>query len=141
MNGGDVGFTHIAFVVEDLDASLDFYQRYCSMCPVHERQDGDVRVRWISDLTRPFVVVLIEGDRANEAALGPFGHLGIACASRERVDELAQSARAEGRLTAGPTDSGPPVGYWALLEDPDGNTVELSYGQEVGLAVSAERDT
>jgi hypothetical protein len=35
----------------------------------------------------------------------------------------------------GPTDSGYPVGYWALLSDPDGHTLELSYGQEVGLTV------
>jgi lactoylglutathione lyase len=34
------------------------------------------------------------------------------------------------------TDFGPPVGYWAFIADPDGNTLELSFGQEVGLTVA-----
>ena len=38
-------------------------------------------------------------------------------------------------LIGGPDDAGPPVGYWAFLRDPDGHTLELSYGQEVGLTV------
>jgi hypothetical protein len=32
-------------------------------------------------------------------------------------------------------DSGYPVGYWGLIVDPDGHNLELSYGQEVALAV------
>ena len=35
----------------------------------------------------------------------------------------------------GPVDSGPPVGYWAYIVDPDGHNLEISYGQEVGLTV------
>jgi hypothetical protein len=27
------------------------------------------------------------------------------------------------------------VGYWALLRDPDGHTLEISFGQELRLAV------
>jgi hypothetical protein len=27
------------------------------------------------------------------------------------------------------------VGYWAFLRDPDGHTLEIAYGQELGLAV------
>ena len=34
-----------------------------------------------------------------------------------------------------PRDLGPPVGYFGMISDPDGNHLELSYGQEVGLAV------
>ena len=30
---------------------------------------------------------------------------------------------------------GPPVGYWALIRDPDGHTLEVAYGQELGRAV------
>src|SRR6266581_1223949 len=41
----------------------------------------------------------------------------------------------EGRLVREPEDSGPPVGYWAFLRDPDGHTLEIAYGQELGLAV------
>ena len=81
--------------------------------------------RWAS-LTRPARV---------EHPLRPWAHLGVGCASREEVDRLCAEARAEGRLLTEPVDSGYPVGYWALLSDPDGHTLELSYGQEVGLTV------
>jgi hypothetical protein len=43
-------------------------------------------------------------------------------------------------LLAGPFDYGPPVGYWAFLRDPDGHTLEVSHGQEVGLAVGEASD-
>ena len=131
----DVGLTHVALMVSDLDRSLAFYDRYCAMRPVHQRAARGGRVAWISDLTRPFVVVLIEGDLSSEARLGPLGHLGVGCESRARVDELTAIAAAEGCLRLGPIDSPPPVGYWAYLDDPDGHTVELTHGQEVGLTV------
>lgn len=54
-----------------------------------------------------------------------------------RRGRLREEARAEGRLRMGPTESGYPVGYWALLSDPDGHTLELSFGQEVWLAVES----
>lgn len=135
----DVGATHLALVASDLDRSISFYQRFAGMKPVHERSDpGGGRVVWLSDLTRPFVLVLIEG--RVEARLAGFCHLGVGCASRAEVDRLAAAARAEGCLAMGPTDSGEPVGYWAFLRDPDGHHLELSYGQEVGLTVAHAKD-
>ena len=46
---------------------------------------------------------------------------------------------AQGRAVSGPYDSGPPVGYWAIIADPDGHNLELSYGQEVGVTVEHHR--
>ncbi|MEB2343862.1 MAG: VOC family protein [Deltaproteobacteria bacterium] len=135
----DVGATHLALVASDLARSLAFYERYAGMKIVHDRTDpGGARVVWLSDLTRPFVLVLIEG--RVEARLGGACHLGVGCASREEVDRLAGAARAEGCLELGPTDSGAPVGYWAFLRDPDGHHLELSYGQEVGLTVAHAKE-
>ena len=131
----DVGATHVALTVTDLDASIAFYGRFAAMQVVHHRKDPHgTRVAWISDLTRPFVLVLIETDRV-DYPLGGFGHIGVGCASREEVDRLCDKARGDGCLALGPIDSGHPVGYWAFLRDPDGHQLEISYGQEVGLAV------
>jgi catechol 2,3-dioxygenase-like lactoylglutathione lyase family enzyme len=131
----DVGLTHIALPVADVDASVAFYAKYARMQVVHRRGDaGGGEVVWVSDRTRPFVVVLI-GVGSVEHPLRPWAHLGVGCESRAEVDRLSAEAGAEGRLLKGPTDSGYPVGYWALLRDPDGHTLELSHGQEVGLAV------
>ena len=59
----------------------------------------------------------------------------MGCPSREDVDRLAAQAKTEGCLVGGPLDSGPPVGYWAFIKDPDGHTLEISFGQEVGNTV------
>lgn len=127
----DVGLTHVALPVRDLDASIDFYARYAGMQVVHRREG----VVWLSDRTRPFVIVLMGGSEVAHP-LRPAAHLGVGCASREDVDRLCAAARAEGCLVGGPQDYGPPVGYWAFLRDPDGHTLEISHGQEVGLAVA-----
>jgi catechol 2,3-dioxygenase-like lactoylglutathione lyase family enzyme len=131
----DRGLTHVALPVRSLEASLDFYRRYAAMQVVHERVDpAGGRVAWVSDRTRPFVVVLIEVPEVKHPLL-PLAHLGVGCASREEVDRLAAEARAEGRPCFGPADYGEPVGYFALISDPDDHTLEVSHGQEVGLAV------
>jgi catechol 2,3-dioxygenase-like lactoylglutathione lyase family enzyme len=133
----DLGITHVALPVRDLDASVAFYETYARMRPVHERRDPDTgtRVAWISDLTRPFVVVLIEVANVDGCLGGTYCHLGLAVDSRADVDRLCAQARAEGRPVFGPMDDGPPVGYWGYVVDPDGHNLELSYGQEVGAAV------
>jgi catechol 2,3-dioxygenase-like lactoylglutathione lyase family enzyme len=134
----DVGATHIALTVSDLDASIAFYARYAAMEVVHERKDT-TRVAWISDLSRPFVLVLIQVPRVDFRLAG-FNHIGVGCASRDDVDRLATQAQGEGCLALGPIDSGYPVGYWAFLRDPDGHQLEISYGQEVGITVEQARE-
>jgi catechol 2,3-dioxygenase-like lactoylglutathione lyase family enzyme len=128
----DVGLTHIALPATDLDDSADFYERYARMHVIHRREG----VLWLSDKTRPFAIVLIEAEAVTDP-LRPMAHLGVACASRDEVDRLADLARAERVLISGPEDSGPPVGYWALLRDPDGHTLEVSHGQHVGDSVAS----
>ena len=134
----DVGLTHIALPIKNLEHSLAFYSKYGRMQVVHRRKDCETgaEVVWLSDRTRPFVIVLIEVDKV-DSVLRPLAHLGVGCESRDEVNRLCEEAQVEGLLIEGPVDSGYPVGYYALLRDPDGHTLELAYGQEVGLAVSA----
>ena len=115
--------------------SVEFYERYAGMRVVHRRVDGSTgaTVVWLSDLTRPFVVVLIETRVTH--TLGGFAHLGVACPGRGEVDTRCASARAAGLEVLGPFDDGPPVGYWAIIPDPDGHNLELSFGQDVGRTV------
>lgn len=122
----DVGLTHLALPVRDLEASIGFYARYTPLRVVHRRSG----VAWLSDRTRPFAIVLLETGEVGHP-LAPSAHLGVGCASRVEVDRLCALARDEDRLIDGPKDAGPPVGYWAFLRDPDGHTLELSHGQEV----------
>jgi len=132
----DIGLTHIALPVSDIEQSIKFYATYAQMQVVHRRIDATagVDVAWLSDNTRPFVIVMIQSDSLYPV-LSPFAHLGVGCQSRESMDALCDQARQEGVLLKEPKDSGYPVGYWAFLRDPDGHTLELSYGQEIGLTV------
>ncbi len=136
----DVGLTHVALPVTDLDASIAFYAKYANMQVVHRRhqQTSPAReVAWLCDLTRPFVLVLAEVERV-EHPLGPFAHLGVGCGSRAEVDRLCALAKADGCLRDAPSEMGL-IGYLGNLNDPDGQTLELSFGQEVGLAVAEQR--
>lgn len=132
----DIGLTHIALPVSNIERSIEFYSTYAGMQVVHRRIDAEtgVAVVWLTDNTRPFVIVLIQTDSVHPV-LSPLAHLGVGCKSRESMDTLCEKARIEDALIAEPKDSGYPVGYWAFLRDPDGHTLELSYGQEVGLTV------
>ena len=130
----DIGLTHIALPVSDVDKSIEFYSKYAGMQVVHRRIDAaaGVAVVWLSDGTRPFVIVLIQTNSVHPV-LSPLAHLGVGCKSREYMDSLCDSARQEGVLVDEPKDSGYPIGYWAFLRDPDGHTLELSYGQEIWI--------
>jgi catechol 2,3-dioxygenase-like lactoylglutathione lyase family enzyme len=134
----DIGATHIALPVTDVEGSIAFYAQYAGMQVVHRRADPTTgqTVVWMRDLTRPFVVVLIQAPAVDGGMLGFFAHLGVGVASREVVAGRIAQAQAAGLRTLGPIDSGYPVGYWGYIVHPDGHNLELSYGQEVGLTVA-----
>ena len=93
----DTGFTHIALAVRDLDASIAFYEKYAGMRVVHRRDsdDGEGGVVWVSDMTRPFVIVLVHQPGVVDAPVGPFGR------SRTRrglPQERPRGSRSAGRL-------------------------------------------
>jgi catechol 2,3-dioxygenase-like lactoylglutathione lyase family enzyme len=133
----DLGLTHVALPVTDVERSVAFYAKYAGMQVVHRRTDATLgsTVVWLSDGTRPFVIVLIQTPEVRNP-LVPIAHLGVGCASRAEVDRLVSEAQDEGRPTIGPIDAPYPVGYYALISDPDQHTLELAYGQEVGLTVA-----
>jgi catechol 2,3-dioxygenase-like lactoylglutathione lyase family enzyme len=137
----DIGLSHVALPVADLERSIEFYATFADMTVVHRRvgHDGS-RIAWMSDLTRPFVVVLLESSDPSAAGrLGGWGHLGVGCVSRDEVDHRLVTAAAAGHAVSGPCDDGPPVGYWGIIVDPDGHNLEVAYGQEVGLTVEGAR--
>ena len=138
----DRGLSHIALTVRDVDLSIGFYREFADFEVVHRRGERGRRVVWLSDLSRPFAVVLVES-ATDDVRLGGIAHLGVACGSRAEVDRRCDRARRAGWLQREPEDGGSPVGYWALLRDPDGHNVELSCGQDVGARVqraAARRD-
>lgn len=134
-------WTHIALMVEDIDATIAWYADYTPLGLLEKRQDEAGWGAWLgqeSDPDSPFILVLAQFlPEANpwagqdKATLGPFAHIGIEMPTREAVDEVAARADTDGILTSGPVQMPSPIGYVCFVSDPDGNTVEFSYDQGV----------
>lgn len=124
--------THVALHAVDIKASVDFYQRYCGMKVVHERDNG--HICWMAEAGREteMIFVIMGGGSPVQHAEPDYAHLGFALASRAEVDAIAELARAEGILIWPPREDPYPVGYYCGVKDPSGNYVEFSYGQPLG---------
>jgi lactoylglutathione lyase len=133
-------FNHVAVHVRDIDASIAFYSEYGGMEVLEIRGSGGHRVAWMITPTARAVLVLVGEPRPRlrrrlamllARILPPSFHLGVALASREDVERLCDRARRAGCLRREPADHGPPVGFYGMLRDPDGNNFELSHGQRM----------
>lgn len=127
--------THCAFHVRDMDATIDFYGRFCGLKIVRdETQSAGQRVVWMSEPGREqaFVFVFISGGEARRQSPGDMTHYGFAVDHRQDIDRIAERARAAGCLYWEPQELPFPVGYLCALEDPDGYVIEFSYGQPLG---------
>lgn len=131
----DLGFSHVALLVRDLERSITFYEEFAHLKLIHRRAAAGAieEVAWLADGLRPFALVLVASTSLKDTPLGPFGHIGIACGVREEVFERAAEADRLGILRSKPRDDGAPVGLWTYIADPDGNTLELSFGQEIAF--------
>ncbi len=124
--------THLAMHVTNLDACIAFYERYCGMRVCHRRHGG--AIVWMAEPGREtdFVFVMMSGGHRVSLPQGDYRHLGFAVESRQRVDDLAALARADGCLLWEPREEPFPVGYYCGIIDPEGQQVEFSYGQPLG---------
>ena len=124
--------THIALRATDLSRSVAFYSKYAGLVVAHERDEDGTRVVWLAErATDPeFVFVLIPMAHTSGERPGVH-HFGFSVASRGAVDDIAATARADGVLREGPRDGGRVVGYFCIVEDPDRNWVEFSFGQSI----------
>ena len=136
-------WTHVALPARDLQASLDWYDRWTPLVCVHDRADDEGRTAWLGHPVdpdapaHPFVLVLIEKSGGYDdvaTVLAPLAHLGFEMPSRAAVDAIAAEARVSGVLHWEAVDLGPPVGYICAIVDPDGNVVEFSHDQGVYAA-------
>lgn len=134
-------WTHMALHVSDIDASIAWYEHFTHLTLLDKRQDADSRAAWLADRSEtssPFILVLgqfFDGKDpfapATHHPIGPFSHIGIEATTKAAVDEAAALGKEAGCLAVGPLERPAPVGYVCFLKDPDGNTVEFSYGQGV----------
>lgn len=134
--------THLALHVRDLEACIAFYQDFCAMKIVHERNDAGQRIVWLAEPGREaeFIFVLLPGGPGRDQGDRDYSHFGFALGSKAQVDAIAGRAEAAGCLAWPPRQESYPVGYYCGLRDPDGNFVEFSYGQPLGPGAEPETD-
>lgn len=119
---------HIALLVKDAEKSAQFYVRFCGMEIIHSRKDGDISIRWVQMPNQKdgFMIVLLETLGQIPDDSGRMDHLGLYAKTRADVDQIAAMAKKAGILIEGPRDGGPIIGYYCMIQDPDGNLVEFS---------------
>lgn len=126
--------THLALHVPDLDACVKFYEDFCGMQVIHQREGKGSRIVWMAEQgkERSFIFVIMPGGTDRQLADNDYSHFGFALQSRAQVDALAERARTAGCLIWAPRDEPYPVGYYCGVRDPAGHYVEFSYGQPLG---------
>jgi lactoylglutathione lyase len=130
-------WTHVALPTGDLERSIAFYTELTPLVVVERFEDADGASAWLSNdrqVETPFVLVLVSFNKDRGGQLGilkPFAHIGVEVPSRQDVDTLAEKAREMGVLHWEPQYVNEQVGYVCALRDPDGNVIEISYGQKV----------
>jgi len=120
------GFGHLAFKVQDLDASLAFYR---------DRLGLSEMTRLVDDKGAPWIVYLRITD-TSFLELFPAGHPGRAadeaavgvnhiCFSVEDIEATTARFAAAGVPLTSPIQTGLDGNRGAWIEDPDGNRIEL----------------
>lgn len=130
---GEARLTHVALFVADVERTLAFYREFVGLHVVHDRDEHDVRVAWLSAKTSdPDFVIVVIGLAPGAAGEPPhMAHFGYDLPSRAAVDAIAARAAAAGCLAEPAHDGGPVVGYFCIVRDPDANLVEFSHGQSI----------
>ncbi len=134
-------WTHIALRVNNIDASIAWYQAFTPLELLDKRQDEFGFGAWLGQpesAEQPFILVLAQFfpdtdpfAGSPKVVLAPFAHFGIELPHHTDIDAIATRAEAAGCLAMPPTEMPPPIGYICMLRDPDGNMVEFSYDQGV----------
>lgn len=137
---------HIAIRVHDIERSVRFYETMLPGRVVRRKEGTDfhrTRIAYVQPVGQPnFAIVLIQPTRvrwilAVAHRLVPrqfrsFEHFGLACDSREAVDDRYRIARENGYPgIQAPTYVDDIVGYIFEVKDPDGNAVEWTFGKRL----------
>jgi len=122
--------THVALHVNAIDACIEFYQRYCNLEVTDDQVRGGRRVVLMAapGQSTSFVLQLMGGGTDKPARPEEDRHFGFAVDSREEVDRLAAMAADESVLLWEVYEAPFPMGYLCAVQDPNGNTVEISCG-------------
>jgi len=126
--------SHLGLPVTDLAKSIAFYEKWAGMkVQVKPKDPVGIQGARLAQKGGTFILSLLEMPVQMALPMPGVMHLGLDCTSKAQVDKIAADAKKVGILIAGPQDSGPDLGYQTYISDPDGNNLEFSFGQKVGI--------
>jgi catechol 2,3-dioxygenase-like lactoylglutathione lyase family enzyme len=129
-----VRLTHLGLPVTDLSKSIAFYEKWASMKAQRPADQVGIKGARLAQKGGTFVLSLLELPVQQALPMPGVMHLGLECNTKAQVDKIAADAKKAGILISGPIDGGPDLGYQTYISDPDGNSIEFSFGQKVGLS-------
>jgi lactoylglutathione lyase len=130
-------WTHIALPSSDIDQSIAWYEKFTPLVVVERFQDAMGKSVWLGhagQIEHPFVLVLVmffADQGRKQPHLTPFAHIGIEVPTEQELETIAAEAKRTQCLAMPPTRLPPPVGYVCMIDDPDGNRIEISHNQQV----------
>ena len=121
------GAHHVAFTVQDVEASAAWYQDLFGMQLLLQADDGNVRVRVLVHPDSELIIGLREYPGHDDGAFSEFrtglDHIAFAVSSREEL-EAWQDVLAEKGISFSPIAESP-IGTLVVLRDPDNIQLEL----------------
>jgi lactoylglutathione lyase len=133
-----VRWTHIALPATNIDATIEWYEKFTPLRLLDRREDADGYGAWLGHPDqgdKPFILVLVsffrDQHKERQPIMAPFAHIGLEMPTQGDVDAIAELGRATGCLVWEPQWMPPPIGYICALTDPDGNMIEFSFDQGV----------
>lgn len=133
-----IRWTHVALPATNIDATIDWYEKFTPLRLLDRREDADGQGAWLGHPDqgdKPFILVLVsftrDQQKGRQPILAPFAHIGIEMPTKAEVDAIAELGRAADCLVWEPQWMPSPIGYVCALTDPDGNMIEFSFDQGV----------
>ncbi len=117
--------SHVALLTKDRSRAVAFYRDFLGFKVIYETEHSAMLRQEGTDWKSCGIVLFEPDGGALPSGAGRVSHLGFRLPSRREVDSCARAARREGHAVTGPVQDDY-IGYYCLVQDPDGNQLEFS---------------
>jgi len=122
--------SHQLIVVRSVETACQFYESFVRLTTTHRRNRANgQRIAWLGSSGVNHRLIVVEGPPLEEP-IGPYSHVGVSCSSRSEYEDMLNQCQSAQLVSEGPRSQEWPICEWFAMRDPDGNRVEVSWGQD-----------